>query len=61
MSNSIVAADLTDLFVFDPSNLSWKELTGLVNGATPSPRDAHGFTSAYGKLYVFGGVFRPGS
>jgi hypothetical protein len=47
---------LADLFVFDPSMLTWTELTGAVHGTPPSARVGHGFTSAGGRLYVHGGL-----
>ena len=44
-----------DLFVFDPSTLTWTELTGAVQGVSPSARHGHGFTSEGGRLYVHSG------
>lgn len=47
-----------DLHVFDPRTMRWRDLTGLVTGGKPSPRDSVGFTSANGKLYLYGGNFQ---
>ena len=44
-----------DLLMFDPSNNSWKDLSGTIYGAWPSPRASHGFASAGDKLFIFGG------
>jgi hypothetical protein len=54
---SLLTDLLADLFVFDPSNLTWTNLTGIVHGTPPSARGAPGFTSALGRLYVYGGMF----
>ena len=45
---------LNDLFMLDPSNNTWSDLTYNATGPRPS-RYAHGFASADNKLFVFGG------
>ena len=47
---------LSDLHVFDPAAIVWKDLSGVAEGAPPAARWGHGFTSAGGRLYVHGGV-----
>ena len=50
-------SSLNDLHRLDTSILAWTDLTDSLNGAVfPSPRRGHGFASAMGKLYVFGGT-----
>jgi hypothetical protein len=46
---------LNDFYSFNPINMTWKNLSGLGNGALPSPRQALGFASALGRIFVFGG------
>ena len=46
---------MNDLFVLDPSNNTWSDLTNIATGPRPSARYGHGFTSADNKLFVFGG------
>ena len=46
---------LNDLFMFDPYEMTWTNLTNSVRGTPPSPRERHGFTSTNGTLFVFGG------
>jgi hypothetical protein len=46
---------LDDLHSFDPINMTWTLLSAAEDGARPSARRSHGFTSAGGKLYVHGG------
>ena len=48
------AGDFDDLFAFEPSTSVWTNLS--VVGPAPSPRKYHGFTSAGGLLYLFGGL-----
>ena len=50
------AVSLNDLHVYDPAEMAWTDLSFPVSGTPPSPRQAHGFTSASGKLYVHGGL-----
>jgi hypothetical protein len=50
---SLSAGELNDLHSFDPATMTWTLLSS-VNG--PPPRAWHGFTSAGGKLYVYGGA-----
>jgi hypothetical protein len=54
-SQSPLAGLLGDLHVLDPSQLAWTELSKVVSGSAPAPRCGHGFASADGMLYVFGG------
>ncbi len=42
-----------DLHVFDPATLKWTLISA--DAPRPSARHSHGFTSAGGKLYVYGG------
>ena len=51
---------MNDLFVLDPSNNTWSDLTYSVSGQRPSPRYLHGFASADNKLFVFGGYTQNG-
>jgi hypothetical protein len=46
---------LDDLHSFDPVNMTWTLLSTGAEGSPPSARFEHGFASAEGKLYVFGG------
>ena len=46
-----------DLFRYDPTSLTWTDLTACALGPLPLPRDGHGFTAAGDALYIFGGVF----
>jgi len=52
------AGGLNDLFVLDPLNLEWRDLTNIATGAFPSPRAGLGMTSVPGRIFVFGG-FKP--
>ena len=47
---------MNDLFELDPEQMRWRELSETTRGDRPAPRSEFGFTSANGKLYVFGGV-----
>ena len=51
-----------DLYVYDPSAMVWSDVSGVMKGDIPSPRDSdsHGFAPANGKIYMFGGIFRKG-
>ncbi len=49
------AGALDDLWSFDSATMAWTLLSAAANGARPSARYGHGFTSAGGKLYAFGG------
>jgi hypothetical protein len=46
---------LNDLHVYDPVGGAWTDLSGAVSGSRPTVRMLHGFTSAGGRLYIFGG------
>ena len=52
---SALAVDLDDFFVYDPVSLTWTNLSSNVRGDPPFAREAHGFTSMGGKLYLHGG------
>jgi hypothetical protein len=52
---SLRTDSLADLFVFDPTTLTWTELTGSIKGEPPSARMNHAFASAGGRLYIHGG------
>ncbi len=41
--------------MLDPSHLAWTKLSKVASGSAPAPRCGHGFASADGMLYVFGG------
>lgn len=49
------AVDLDDLFVFDPDNMQWTEISGSVE-TRPQSRYAMGFAALGARLYVFGGA-----
>ena len=51
---------LQDLFIFEPDKVTWTQMTEVMIGNPPSPREWHGFTAAAGLLYVFGGFGGPG-
>ena len=46
---------MNDLYMLHLSTKTWSDLTYIVDGPRPSPREGHGFASANGKLFVFGG------
>ena len=46
---------MNDLRSFNPSTLTWVDISIVANGARPEPRMLHGFASAGNKLYVHGG------
>ncbi len=46
---------LPGLFVFDPVELSWNDISNKTSGIAPSLRCDFGFASAAGKLFVHGG------
>ena len=52
---SFLTGLLGDLYLFDPSDESWTNLSDAL-GSKPSPRHGRGFTPAYNKLYVHGGA-----
>ena len=45
-----------DLFVFNQSEMVWKDLTKVVKGKLPSARVLQGFAVDDGLIYVHGGV-----
>ncbi len=47
---------LGDMYKFDLDQRKW-DVVESTKGQSPAPRYNHGFTSAIGKLYVFGGQF----
>jgi hypothetical protein len=50
------AEGLNDLHVYDPVAMAWIDLSIGLSSTSPSPRRDHGFASAGGKLYVYGGA-----
>jgi hypothetical protein len=46
---------LRGLYVYDPTNMTWTNLSTPASGKEPSRRMGHGFSSSEGKLYVHGG------
>ena len=44
-----------NLFIHDPSSVTWTDLSGAVVNTPPIARNSLGFTSSGGLLYVFGG------
>jgi hypothetical protein len=48
------AVYLDGLFSFDPATMTWTRLAAAAV-SQPSARSRHGFTSAGGRLYVYGG------
>jgi hypothetical protein len=53
-------SDLDDMYAFDPATMTWTNLSVADNAGRPSARHDHGFTSAGGLLYVYGGYGRSG-
>jgi hypothetical protein len=51
--------NFNDLYVYDPSNTTWTNLSAPTYGTPPAGRYGHGFTSAGGKLYVHAGTSDP--
>ena len=47
---------LNDLHEFDLSTMMWTDISGQVQGISPSRRYDHGFSFALGKLFIFGGL-----
>jgi hypothetical protein len=43
------------MFVFDPVELTWSDMSSKISGVAPSPRFGHGFAAAGVKLFVHGG------
>ena len=50
------AVSFDDLYVFDPSSLTWTNATATASGPAPSGRSQHGFAASSGRLYVHGGT-----
>ena len=47
---------MNDLLQFDPSKLSWIDLSEATIGSLPTPRSGHGMTSTLNNyIYIFGG------
>jgi hypothetical protein len=52
-----MAGLLRDLYEYDPLSLTWTEHeASRVTGDFPVGRSSFGFTSANGRLFVFGGI-----
>jgi hypothetical protein len=49
------AEALNDLYVYDPVEGAWTNLTEAASGTQPSKRTDPGFTSVGGRLYLHGG------
>ena len=47
--------DMNDLFMYSPEEELWTNLTGLVQGNPPSPRDSFSMAAFDGRVFVFGG------
>jgi hypothetical protein len=47
--------EFNDLFLLDTSKLVWSDLTLMISGTAPLGRRNHGFTTANGYLFLFGG------
>ena len=47
---------LSDLHAYDPVAQAWMDLSSPASGTPPTARSFHGFTSAGGRLYVYGGL-----
>jgi hypothetical protein len=55
-----LTANLMDMYVLDTTVMMWKDLSYIVTGEKPSPRDSIGIATVSKKIYIFGGVFRKG-
>jgi hypothetical protein len=44
-----------DLVQFDTATMTWTDLSRSIQGASPAPRDGHGFAALDGKVYIFAG------
>ena len=55
MGSPCALGDHNDLKVYNPVTNEWSNLQESRTSATPTTRDSFGFTSADGKLYLFGG------
>ena len=51
---------LNDLYEFDLATMQWTDITDRIQGSPPVPRYYHGFASAEGTLYAFGGLDEQG-
>ena len=47
--------NFADLFEFDPSTVTWTELTGAARGIAPYPRAEHGFLTSGDRIFLCGG------
>lgn len=52
-----VAGFVNSLYVFDPDQFVWTDLSSNVTGTPPSPRRFAGVTSIGRKVYVYGGFW----
>ena len=46
---------MNDLFILNPTNLTWTNVTARTQGPTPSRRTGCLFAALSGRLYLFGG------
>lgn len=53
---------LYEFFKFDPAAIAWSDITAAIKirGAAPTPRFAHGFAEAGGRIYMHGGSTQDG-
>jgi hypothetical protein len=51
-----IAGSSNDLHAYEPTSMTWFDLSSYVLGALPPVRQGHGFASAGGKLYVHAGA-----
>ena len=54
MCRSVITANMPELYKFSPIVLEW-ERSGS-SSYDPPARSSFGFTSAHGRLYLFGGI-----
>ena len=45
-----------DLYQFDPKTTTWTELTQNIAGQMPTAREEGGYSTANGRLFIFGGI-----
>ena len=55
MKYSSNAGPLSDLYLYDPASLIWKDLSSFINPTIPV-RFNHCLMSARGKLFLYGGL-----
>ena len=60
-SPNFAVSFLHDLYEFDLATLEWADITNQILGTPPPHKFYHGFTSADGILYTFGGMNAAGA